>query len=283
MQIQTKYNFDRMALKQLLALPFRFLIDLIHNWFTIAELTKRDFKNMYVGSTLGILWTFIQPLAMILILWVVFSLGFKSKPLGDVPFVIYLITGLIPWNYFSEALVKSTSVIHEYSYIVKKIPFRISILPIVKIGSALIVYAIFLFILIVFLVAYEMPFSVYWLQSFYYLFAASVLLLAYSWFFAALNVFFKDVAQTIGIAVQVGFWLTPIFWNLTMFPESFHFYFRLNPMYYIIEGFRDSFIHFVPFWEKPELTLYFWGGTIVTLLISIFTFSKLRSHFADVL
>jgi len=270
-------------IKNTALLPVKFISDLYENRFTIGELSKRDFKNMYVGASLGVIWTFIQPLAMTLILWVVFSLGFKSQPLDNVPFVIYLLTGLVPWNFFSETLVKNTSVIYEYSYIVKKIPFRISILPIVKICSAFMVLGIFLIILVIFLLAFDMPFSLYWFQAFYYLFAASILLLAYSWFFSALNVFFKDVAQTISIAIQVGFWLTPIFWDLNMFPAEYHSYFQLNPMFYVIEGFRDSFIHFSPFWHKMHATIYFWSGTVLTLLLSTYTFNKLRPHFADVL
>lgn len=261
----------------------KFISDIYKNRFVISELTKRDFKNIYVGSTLGIVWTFIQPLAMTLILWIVFAFGFRSQAMDGIPFVIYLLTGLFPWNFFSEALVKNTTVIEEYAFIVKKVQFRISILPIVKICSAFLVYGIFMLILIAFMVLYDMPFSFYWFQSFYYLFAMSMLLLAFSWVFASINVFFKDTAQIIGIVVQVGFWLTPVFWNMNMFPEEFHPYFKLNPMYYIIEGYRDSFIHFVPFWSKIALGAYFWIGTLITMLIGVFTFIRLRSHFADVL
>lgn len=238
---------------------------------------------MYVGSALGIVWTFVQPMMMTLILWVVFVFGFRSNSVGDTPFVLYLLTGLIPWNFFSETLVKSTNVMSEYSFIVKKVQFRVSILPIVKIYSALMVHGIFLLILFTFLFFYDIPVSFYWLQSIYYLFAMVVLLLGFSWLFASLNVFLKDTAQMIGIAVQVGFWLTPIFWSLNMFPAEFYPYFRLNPMFYIIEGYRDSFLYHIPFWSKAGYTLYFWAGTLGTMIVGSYTFMRLRSHFADVL
>ncbi len=260
-----------------------FFSDLYTNRFVISELAKRDFKNMYVGSALGVIWTFVQPLAMTLILWGVFVYGFKSQAVGDTPFVLYLLTGLIPWNFFSETLVKSTNVIAEYAFIVKKVQFRVSILSIVKIYSALMVHGIFMIILLIFLVSYGIPINIYWLQSIYYLFAMSVLLLGYSWLFASLNVFLKDTAQIISIAVQVGFWLTPVFWHLDMFPAEFYPYLRLNPMFYVIEGYRDSFIYSIPFWSKLSYTLYFWTGTLCTLLIGAYSFVRLRSHFADVL
>lgn len=260
-----------------------FFSDLYTNRFVISELAKRDFKNMYVGSSLGVIWTFVQPLAMTLILWVVFVFGFKSQAVGDIPFVLYLLTGLIPWNFFSETLVKCTNVMSEYSFIVKKVQFRVSILPIVKIYSALMVHGIFLTIMVVFLLSNSFTPNIFWLQSLYYLFAMLVLLLGYSWLFASLNVFLKDTAQIISIAVQVGFWLTPVFWHLDMFPAEFYPYLRLNPMFYIIEGYRDSFLYSIPFWSKIGYTAYFWIGTTATMLIGAYTFMRLRSHFADVL
>lgn len=267
----------------MLASIFAFFRDLYCNRFVIKELTKRDFKNMYVGSTFGVIWTFVQPLVMVLILWLVFAHGFRSQAMNGIPFILYLLTGLIPWNFFSETLVKNTTVIQEYSYIVKKVQFRISILPIVKICSAFIVYCMFIVILVIFLLSHNIPFSLYWLQSFYYLAATVVLLLGYSWIFSAINVFFKDTAQIIGIAVQIGFWLTPIFWSMGMFPDSLDIIFKLNPMFYIIEGYRDSFLYNVGFWEKGIYTIYFWTGAAITLSAGAFTFIKLRSHFADVL
>lgn len=260
-----------------------FISDLYANRFVISELAKRDFKNMYVGSALGIIWTFVQPLAMTLILWIVFVFGFKSQAVGDIPFVLYLLTGLIPWNFFSETLVKSTNVMSEYSFIVKKVQFRVSILPLVKIYSALMVHGIFIAILITFLLFNRFTFNLFWLQSLYYLFAMSLLLLGYSWLFASLNVFLKDTAQVIGIGVQIGFWLTPVFWHLDMFPAEFYPYLRLNPMFYIIEGYRDSFLYGIPFWSKISYALYFWTGTLATLAVGAYTFMRLRSHFADVL
>jgi ABC-type polysaccharide/polyol phosphate export permease len=262
---------------------FAFIKGLFASRFVVFEMAKRDFRNMYIGSSLGVIWTFVQPMAMALILWAVFVHGFRSQSIGEIPFAIYLLTGLIPWNFFSETLVKSTNVVSEYSFIVKKIQFRTSILPIVKIMSGLFVHCIFIVILLVFLFSYKIPFSIFWLQSLYYLFAMCVLLIGYSWLFSSLNVFLKDVSQIISIAVQVGFWVTPVFWHLEMFPQEFYPYLRLNPMFYIIEGYRDSFLYGIAFWDKPVYTFYFWMGTFITLAAGLYTFKRLRSHFADVL
>jgi ABC-type polysaccharide/polyol phosphate export permease len=111
-----------------------------------------------------------------------------------------------------------------------------------------------------------------------------MLALGIGWLLAALTVFVKDVAQVVAIVLQFGFWLTPIFWEIGMVPEQYRFLFRFNPAWYIVEGYRKSFLYRTPLWEEnlPE-TLWFWGVTLCFLLVGITVFRRLRVHFADVL
>jgi lipopolysaccharide transport system permease protein/teichoic acid transport system permease protein len=125
--------------------------------------------------------------------------------------------------------------------------------------------------------------SIYWIQIIYYLFATSVLVLGVSWITSSVVVFFKDIGQFVAILVQFGFWLTPIFWNMTMVPEKYHWIIKLNPMAYIIEGYRNSVIYHKWFFEDISMTLYFWIVTGILFVFGGVTFKKLRPHFADVL
>lgn len=238
---------------------------------------------MYTGSILGLTWSFIQPLAMILIFWFVFSKGFKSLPVANVPFVVWLFGGLIPWNFFSGGLAVNTSVFSEYGYLVKKTNFRLSILPVVKILSGLILHTIFLLILLLLLIIYRIPPSIYWLQIVYYTGALMFLLLGVSWITSSINVFLKDTAQIVAIIIQMGFWLSPIIWNSRTFAEEYQHLVMLNPLYYIIEGYRDSFIYHIPFWQHPGVTLYFWVVSIIIMLTGMLIYIRLRPHFADVI
>jgi ABC-type polysaccharide/polyol phosphate export permease len=260
-----------------------FIRELVDRRYMIYELTKRDFKAVYTGSLLGLTWSFLQPVAMTAIFWVIFSKGFKIRPSGDAPFLLWFLCGLVPWYFFSNCLATNSSVLREYDYLVKSADFRLSILPIVKILSALIVHVIFLGIVLVLLFAYRIDVSLYWLQTVYYTMGLMFLLLGLSWITASLNVFIKDVVQIIGILLQIGFWATPIFWNLKMFPKEYEVFFALNPMFYIVQGYRDSLINQVPFWEKPWLTFYFWGLSFVIAWIGIMIYRRLRPYFADVL
>lgn len=262
---------------------FDFIKDIYRNRFIIYQLTKRDYKNRYLGSFLGFIWTIIQPLVMILVLWFVFVTAFKNGSVNEIPFIAWLTIGLIPWYFFSEALISSTGVLQEYSYIVKKMQFQTAILPIIKLLSTFITHAIFIVIGIIILLMSGVHFSIYWFQALYYLAAMIIFLLGLSWIVSSLQVFVKDVAQIISVILQFGFWLTPMLWNFNILPEKYHFLFKLNPMFYIVEGYRNSFLYHVPFWKNPNMTIYFWVITIAVLIIGTIIFRKLKSHFADVL
>lgn len=248
-------------------------------------LAKNDFKTKYAGSYLGIIWAFIQPIVTILVYCFVFTVGFKSGNVADYPFVLYLISGMVPWLFFQDALIGGTNALIEYSYLVKKVVFNISILPIVKIISAVFVHAFFVaFALLVFIVYGYNP-SLYTLQIVYYSFCAFVFALAISYLTSAVVIFFRDLSQIISIILQVGVWMTPIMWDINMLAEHplLMKVFKFNPMYYIVSGYRDSLLAHVGIWEHMSWTVYFWAVTVVLFIIGTKIFRKLKVHFADVL
>ena len=260
-----------------------FLMDIIRNRRLLWELTKKDFQTRYLGSYLGILWAFIQPTITVLIFWFVFQVGFKSTPVDNFPFILWLICGMFPWFFISDSISSATNSILDNSYLVKKVVFRVALLPIVKIISAFIVHVFFVGILLLMFGVYGYMPTLYNLQIIYYMLAASCLLLGIAWLTSALTVFLKDVGQLTAMILQFGFWGTPIFWSFRTIPEKYMLFLKLNPAYYIIEGYRNSFIYNRWFWEDVNLTVYYWLITGIMLMIGAVAFKKLRPHFADVL
>lgn len=249
----------------------------------IMTLAQSDFRKKFVGSYFGVFWLFAQPIVTVAIYYFVFQLAMKATPATDKPYVIWLIPGIVPWFFFNEALIAGTNSLYEYQHLVKKMVFKVSILPIVKVASSFLVHLIFMWImLVVYLLFGEQP-SVWWLQTFYYMFCNVVLILGLTLFTSAVNVLFKDMGQIVNIMLQFGFWLAPVMWDLSMLPEEFHFLIKLNPFYYIVQGFRDSFVFHKGFWEYPGLTAYFWVVTGLVLILGCYVFKKLKPHFADVL
>ncbi|MFJ8457679.1 ABC transporter permease [Lysinibacillus xylanilyticus] len=247
------------------------------------ELSKSDLKTRFVGSVLGITWGFLHPLITILIFWFVFQVGFKSMPVDDFPFILWLMCAMIPWFFFSDSLNGATNSIIENSYLVKKVNFKIGILPLIKIVSSLYIHIFFIAFLFFMFYIYGYSFNIYNLQFLYYLFATIILATGLSYLTASLVVFLKDIGQLVNMLLQFCFWMTPIFWSLDILPEKYLFLIKLNPIYYITDGYRSAFIYNQWFWERPLLTIYFWVVTIFIFIIGYIVYKKLRLHFADVL
>lgn len=259
---------------------FSLILDKKH---LIVTMARREVKSRYVGSFLGFLWTFVHPMVMVFVFWVVFSVGFRVQPVNDVPFVVWLSAGMAAWFVFADIFNGASIVIIENAHLIKKTMFPSQILPIVKIASAYVAHSVFLLVLMGLIAFQKMPFSVYYFQFLYYLLCLSVLVLGLGWAVSALNVFMRDIGQIVGVIIQVGFWVTPIFWDLNMMPARIQNVFKLNPMYYIVQGYRDSFIYFRPFWAHPHQTLYFWGLSLAIFAAGAFVFKRLKPQFADVL
>lgn len=260
-----------------------FIKDIVTSRALILKLAKNDFNARYKGSFFGIAWAVISPLLTVLIYWFVFQVGFKSSNIEDIPFILWFIPGIIPWFYFSEALGVVTSCFLEYSYLVKKMVFKISILPIVKLLSLITINLLFVVLAFIFYFAYGNSFHLHNFQIFYYYFCLLFLSFGITLFTSTVMVFFKDMSQVIGIVLQFGFWLTPIVWNMNILSPTLTKFFKLNPMIYIVDGFRDTFIYKQWFFDKPLYTLYFWCVSILILFGGMIVFKKLKPHFSDVL
>lgn len=253
----------------------------------IWDLSKADFRKRFVGSYFGIVWMFVQPLVTVLIYFFIFQVGFKSvPPVPGVPYVLWLVPGIVPWFYYSEALNGVTNCLSEYNYLVKKVVFQVEALPIIKLVSCLLVHSFFVLIMLIVFVCYGRTPLITWLQIVYYSLAASALALGIGYLTSAVNVFFKDMAQIVSICLQFGMWLTPIMYHEDMFTSRAPWaipILKLNPFYYIAAGYRDSMLTGNWFWERPKLTVYYWGMTLVIGLLGLKVFKRLRPHFSDVL
>lgn len=268
-------------MKELLSLPR----ELIAGRKLIFQLARNDFKKKYAGSYLGIVWAFVQPVVTVMVYWFVFGLALRNPTARPVPFVLWLIAGLVPWFFFQDGLVNGANALLEYNYLVKKVVFHIDILPMVKVVSAVFVHLFFVLVTLILYTAMGYFPTIYTLQVIYYTFCVFVLVLGISYMTSSVVVFFRDLTQVINIALQVGVWMTPIMWSLEDLGigGALEKLLMLNPMFYVVQGYRDAFVNRIWFWERPWLTLYFWVFTLACWLIGTRLFKKLKVHFADVL
>lgn len=264
-------------------------VELYQSRHLIWKLAKNDFKNRYAGSYLGIIWATAQPIVTVVMYWIVFDKVFDTRSQMvasglEVPYVLYLTAGLVPWFYFSEAITQGTMALLEYNYLVKKVVFNVSILPIIKVISATFIHVFFMVVLLCVSVGYGYYPNVYTLQLLYYSFCMFLLVLGMSYLTCALVVFIRDLQQVISIALQIGMWATPILWSISMLKtDNMKMLFKLNPLVYIVNGYRSAIYEEVWFWEHFYSSTYFWIFTISLFCIGTLIFRRMRAHFADVL
>jgi len=249
----------------------------------IWEMARRDLVQKYVGSRVGLLWTVIHPLSLIFIFWFVFGFGLKHKPVANVPFSAWLTAGMAAWFSFSGIVAESTGVIVSNPHLIKKINFPSQILPVVKIVSSMVNHLVFLILLVILLLVNGVPITFFALQIIYYYCCLVFLALGISWLTSAINVFFRDVGQIVQLVLQIMFWATPIIWDIKIMPEKVQMFLRLNPIHYIIRGYRESFIYYRPFWLHLWGGIYFWCVTLFLLIVGALVFRRLKGHFPDVL
>lgn len=242
-----------------------------------------DFRTRFTGSYFGLLWALLQPLATILVFWFVFQVAFRTPPQDGTPYVLWLSVGFVPWFYFAEAWTGASGALIEYSYLVKKVVFRTSLLPAIKILSSYFIHLGFLFLVVALGLLLGRFSGMHLIQLLYYDACTVALLLALSLVSASVMPFFKDLGPIIGIVLQFGMWLTPILWSLTMVPERFRWIFRCNPVNYLVEGYRDAVLGGAWVWQHGLTTLGFWSVTVLLFVLGRFAHRRLKPHFADVL
>lgn len=251
----------------------------------IFQLARREVLERYRGSVLGLVWSFMHPVLMLLVYMFVFGIVFQMKwgieRQSDMEFAIILFSGLVVHGLFAECLVRAPTLVVNHPHFVKKIVFPLEILPVVSVCVALFHMAVGLFILLlaILLTRISVPLTALLLPV--VLFPVVVLALGVSWFLASLGVFLRDVTQVVGILATVLLFLSPIFYPVSAVPENLQAFLYLNPLTLIIEELRKVLI----FGNAPDLAAL--GIYLVLaylfMMFGAWWFKRTRNAFADVL
>ncbi len=260
-------------------------VELFQSRHLIWKLARNDFKKRYAGSYLGAVWAMVQPVVTVAMYYVVFDviMGTGNAMVPDKPYVLFLTAGLVPWFYFNEALNNGTNALLEYNYLVKKVVFKISVLPIIKIIAATFIHVFFVLVMLVIAAIYGYYPSIYMIQLLYYSFCLFVFVLGLCYSTCAIMVFFKDIGQIISILLQIGMWATPILWDVNTLSPTVQMIVKINPLVYIVNGYRTAIFEKTWFWQDFYSTMYFWIVTVVVFGVGALVFKRLKVHFSDVL
>lgn len=251
----------------------------------IPPLTKREIYGRYQGSILGLLWSFLNPIIMLIVYTFVFSVIFKAKwgatSESRVEFAIILFIGLIIYNVFAEMISRSPSLITSNVNFVKKVVFPIQVLPIIALGTTIFHMVIsFTVWLIAYILFFGIPnYTIIYLPII--IIPLCLFSLGFSWFLASLGVYLRDLSQIVGLFTTILMFLSPIFYPITALPPTFQKILHLNPLTFLIEEARSILMWGnTPDW--PTL-LYVTLASVIVACLGLGWFEKTKSGFADVL
>ena len=204
----------------------------------------REFQSRYKKSILGMLWAVFNPLAIILVYTVIFSQVMRAKVSGigtNYSYGIYLCSGVFAWNFFSEMLMRLTTVFQDNANLLKKVNFPRLCLPVIATCTSMINFLIVFTLFLTFMLFQPITRFSTWPYFLLLFFLQVLFTFSLGIILGVLNVFFQDVAQFMTISLQFWFWLTPIVYPKEIVPNFMHKVFSLNPLYYIISGYQDIF------------------------------------------
>lgn len=237
---------------------------------------KKEIRGKYKGSWLGVIWTFLNPLLMLAVYAFVFPYILRVEVEN---YTIFMIVALIPWNFFTTAVISGTSCINLNGAILKKVYFPREIIPLSVTISQLINFLITCLIMFLFILVSGVGFTIHFLYFPLIVLIQFILTLGINFILSSITVFVNDVAHFVQIGMTLGFYATPIVYLSTMLPEKFQWAMHVNPMAVIVESYRSALYYH----QTPDLFwLEVWGLlSVVILIFGYLLFKKLEKTFVE--
>lgn len=242
----------------------------------IWQLAWSEFKLRYKNSMLGYFWSLLEPLLMLLVLYVVFSNLMKVQVEY---YQLFLFIGIILWGFLSRATTIGMFSIVGKPSMVKKIYFPRDIFVISSCITALLMSIFESLVFVMFMIYFRVPISINIAYAFLIILSLFIISLGLSLALSALNVFYRDVQFIWQVLLQIGFYITPILYTIDVFPEYLQKFILLNPIARIIISARDTIIYSTP--ARMEDLLFMFLSSIILLFVGYIIFSRLEPGFAE--
>ncbi|MGN8913936.1 ABC transporter permease [Anaerofustis butyriciformans] len=250
-------------------------------------MAKMTLKKRYSGSALGVGWSLVKPILFIFVYWFGIQIGIRGgKSIdGDIPFIFWLMTGIIAWFFINDILNIGISSIRRDSFLVTKVVYPVETIPVYNVMSLFFTHLILLALVFIVLFIFGYYPDIYYLQIIYYtgfLFFFGCVLCT---FLSTLAVISRDFEQLVKSTTMIFFWLSPVIWTPSKAIEGSLLFkiLKLNPFYYFIQGYRDTFLSKIWFFERPAYTIYIIIFTLLFTLLTAYLYKRLHNEFSDVL
>jgi len=243
--------------------------ELLKNRELIWTLALKELRVRYKRSALGFLWALLNPLLMMIVLAVVFSTVMRIA----VPkYAIFLLSALLPWTFFSQSLAYSVESLVGNADLLKKVRIAKSVFPVAAVLSNIINFLLSMIPLLLLMAILRFPLHWTWVYLPVPMLSLILFTLGCSFFFSIANVFFRDMSHIIQIVLSAWFYFSPVIYALDFVPDRYRFFFRLNPMLYLLNGFRLAIYYGqLPTWQSMSMSI---GCGAVSLLLGYAIFRR---------
>lgn len=263
------------------------------NLHRILAIAKFELISEMRESKLGIFWNFANPLIQIFTFWLVFGIGLRggrpvtggTPPIG-VSFLPWMIVGMTVWFFISPCITKSVNCIYEKRNIITKMKFPVSILPATVVLKEWLNHIVTLCIVCGLLIIRGHQPTWMWLQVFYYMICAIAFTISLGLVTSVLNMFTRDIKKLVGSCMRMLMYLTPILWTMERLDGKYEWLqivLKMNPLYYIVEGYRGSLFFNDSFLQHPAQTYFFWGVVLSLFCIGSILMYRFKHKFIDMI
>lgn len=255
----------------------------ITNIYRTISIARYELLADMRDSKLGIFWNFANPAIQIFTYWFLFGYVFNRKAVGDIPYLIWMLGGMVVWFFMSPCISEGCSAIHAKIDVITRMKFPISILPLTVVFKKLFNHFCILSIVIVIYATQGFYPSVHWLGLIYYMFCAVLFAFALSMTTSVLNMLARDTKKLITSCMRLLLYLTPVLWDVSRLPGWMQTVVSCNPMYYVVQGYRDCFFYHRGFGAYSWSMAWYWGITLLLFFWGSYMMCKFRTKFIDMI
>ncbi len=257
------------------------------NMYRTISIVKYELKSDLRDTHLGYAWNILNPLIQLFTFWLVFGIGIRNnQSVGTISFLPWMIVGMTVWFFISPSITKGVGCVYNKRNILTKMKFPSSILPVTIVLQELFNHLVMMVIVLLILIYRGHQPNTYWLLILYYMFCAFCFCVSLNMITSVLNMITRDVKKLVLALIRMLLYLTPILWtldSLLAYHPGLAIILKLNPLYYIVEGYRGAiFFHDAP-WNHPAQTMYFWSVVLIMFFIGSMLMNKFRTKFIDML
>ncbi|WP_411843699.1 ABC transporter permease [Salinicoccus sp. HZC-1] len=252
----------------------------------IIGLSVYSLKSQYANHYLGLFWNILQPAMQVLLYYVVFGLGLRGErgDVGDLPFIVHLISGLFPWLYISSGINAASGAIQSQISLVTKMKFPSSTLISVSIVNSLVNLIITTTILLVISIINGYSSPIHYFSFFYFVFASVALISSFGLIMSTLVILVRDMKNVLQNVIRMFFFLTPIFWSIAEANALMHTISSFNPMAYLVMNYRTAFVlEGTPLYGDMSDHIYFWSITLFLFYVGVNIHYRFRDKLVDYL